>query len=174
MTKKKVSDMLNGYIERAKALGMLDAMSIPPSDIFFDIRSVLKCRWGCEDFSRKSVKCQIRGTTFQERVEMVNRYHHILLLHSHNARDLSHAVLDIERRAFLDGHYFAFGIRYCLLCKECAVDHGEPCPTPKKIRPCDQAFGIDVYKTASHQGLPCEVLQDRKDIQNRYGFVLVD
>jgi len=174
MTKCDNADSFSVYVNMAKALGMLDAICLSPSDIFFDIRAVLKCRWGCEDFSRQSVKCQIRETTFQERVEMVRQYHHILLLHSQNAHDLSTAVLEIERKAFLDGYYFAFGIRYCLLCKDCAVEHEKPCPTPRKIRPCDQAFGIDVYKTARHQGLPCEVLQDKNGIQNRYGFVLLD
>ena len=43
-----------------------------------------------------------------------------------------------------------------------------------KLRPCDQSFGIDVYKTARNLGLPCEVLQSKDDIQNRYGFVLLD
>jgi len=164
---------MNGYIQMARDLGMLNALLITPSDIFFDIRAVMKCRWGCEDFFTQSIKCHIRNTTFQERVEMVSRYSNILLLHSHNARELSVAVLEIERKAFLDGHYFAFGIRYCMLCKECAVQQGRSCPTPNRVRPCDQAFGIDVYKTARRQGLPCDVLQNRDDVQNRYGFVLI-
>ena len=165
---------MNGYVRIARELGMLNALLIAPSDIFIDIRTVMKCRWGCEDFFSQSIKCHIRNTTFQERVEMINRYRNILLLQSHNARELSVAVLEIERKAFLDGHYFAFGIRYCMLCKECAVQHGKSCLTPNKIRPCDQGFGIDVYKTARHHGLPCEVLQNRNDVQNRYGFVLMD
>jgi len=165
---------MNRYIQMAKDLGMLDAFLIAPSDIFFDIRAIMKCRWGCEDFFSQSIKCNVRNTTYQERVEMVSRYSNILLLHSHSARELSVAVLEIERKAFFDGHYFAFGIRYCMLCKECAVKQGRSCPTPNRIRPCDQAFGIDVYKTARHQGLPCDVLQNRDDPQNRYGFVLIN
>ena len=105
---------------------------------------------------------------------MIQRYNHILLLHSQDARQLSIAVLEIERTAFLDGHYFAFAIRTCNLCKVCAVAQGNPCPTPDKVRPCDQSFGIDVYKTARNLGLPCEVLQNKQDIQNRYGFVLLN
>jgi predicted metal-binding protein len=60
------------------------------------------------------------------------------------------------------------------LCKTCAVDQGESCPTPEMVRPCDQSFGIDVYKTVRNQGLPCDVLQNKEDVQNRYGFVLID
>jgi predicted metal-binding protein len=149
-------------------------MIIAPKDIFFDSRAILKCRWGCEYSSAESIKCQTRNTTYQERVEMIKRYDHILLVHSHDASELSSAVLEIERRAFLDGYYFAFAIRTCNLCKVCAVKKGEHCPTPEKVRPCDSIFGIDIYKTARNLGLPCEVLQSKEDTQNRYGLVLLD
>lgn len=80
---------------------------------------------------------------------MVKKYSHILLLHSNSARDVSAAALKIEREAFLDGYYFAFAIRYCYLCDVCSLGKGKDCPFPEKIRPCDQSFGIDVYKTVS-------------------------
>jgi predicted metal-binding protein len=162
------------YIQLAKEMGMVHARQITSCDIVFDIRAILKCRWGCEDYFQESIKCHTRGTTYQERVEMVQRYSNILLLHAHDARTVSQAVLEIERTAFLDGYYFAFAIRSCSLCKVCAVGQGNPCPTPQKVRPCDQSFGIDVYKTVRNAGLPCEVLQTQSDMQNRYGFVLVN
>jgi predicted metal-binding protein len=162
------------YVHLAKELNMVSAKIISPEDIFFDTRAILKCRWGCEDFFEDNIKCDTRNTTFQERVEMVKRYRHILLIHSHDARELSSAVLEMERTAFLDGYYFAFAIRTCNLCKVCAVQKGNPCPTPDKVRPCDQSFGIDVYKTVRNLQLPCDVLQNKNDIQNRYGFVLLD
>jgi len=161
------------YIRLAKELKMANAMIISPKDIYFDIRAILKCRWGCDDYFPESIRCDARGTTYQERVEMIKRYNHILLVHSHDARELSNAVLEIERAAFFDGYYFAFAIRACNLCKVCAVKQADPCPTPEKVRPCDSNFGIDVYKTARNLGLPCEVLQNRDDLQNRYGFVLM-
>jgi predicted metal-binding protein len=162
------------YIDLAKELKMTNAMIISPREIFFDIRAILKCRWGCEDFSDGNIRCQNRGTTYQERVEMVKKYDHILLVHSHDAKELSAAVLEIERRAFLDGYYFAFALRTCNLCSVCTVKQGDPCPTPDKVRPCEASFGIDVYKTSRNLGLPCEVLQNKDDIQNRYGFVLIE
>jgi len=163
------------YVRLAKELNMINAKIVSPKEIFFDIRAILKCRWGCDDyFPENNMRCQTRETTFQERVEMVKGYRQILLLHSHDAGELSEAVLEIERTAFLDGYYFAFGIRTCNLCKMCAVKQGNSCPTPQKIRPCDSSFGIDVYKTARNLGLPCDVLQNKNDVQNRYGFVLID
>lgn len=162
------------YIQLAKGLGMDSAMIISPKEICFDIRAILKCRWGCEDFFQESLRCHARDTTYPERVEMLKKYNHILLVHSHDARALSAAVLEIERTAFLDGYYFAFAIRACNLCEVCATKEGRPCPTPDKVRPCDSRFGIDVYKTARNLGLPCKVLQNKEDIENRYGFVLID
>jgi len=162
------------YIQLAKDLNVAHARLISPSQIYFDIRAILKCRWGCEDYFRENVRCDTRGTTYRERIEMVKRYKSILLVHSHDARELSAAVLEIEKTAFLDGYYFAFAIRTCNLCKVCAIRQSKPCPSPEKVRPCDQSFGIDVYKTARNLGLPCEVLQSKEDVQNRYGFVLID
>jgi predicted metal-binding protein len=161
------------YVDRAKDLNMIDAILITPQDICFDIRAILKCRWGCDDFFQNSIRCHVRDTTYQERIEMVKRYNHILIVHSHDAHELSKAVIDIERMSFLDGYYFAFGIRLCNLCNDCAVKKGHACPTPLKVRPCELSFGIDVYKTARNLGLSCEVLQNKDDIQNRYGFVLL-
>lgn len=89
-------------------------------------------------------------------------------------QQLSQAVREIEKAAFLDGYYFSLGIRPCNLCNDCDVLKGEACPFPKKIRPGDQAFGIDVYKTVRTSGLPIAVLQKEHDIQNRYGFVWID
>lgn len=162
------------YIRIAKEFNMAKAIIISPDDIYFDIRAILKCRWGCEDFFNQTIKCNTRNTSYTERTEMIKVYQSILFLHSHDARELSKAVLEIERMAFLDGYYFSFGIRYCKLCKICAIDQGKSCPTPEKVRPCDQSFGIDVYKTARNLGLPCDVLQNKEDIQNRYGFILIE
>jgi predicted metal-binding protein len=167
-------ERLEKYVKMAGDLGMVHALWIGPQDFCFDRRAVLKCRWGCGDYSQENPRCSTRGTSFEERVAMVKDYMDILLLHCHDAHQLSKAVLEIERSAFLDGYYFAFAIRACNLCAECVVQRGGTCPTPEKIRPCDQSFGIDVYKTARELGLPCEPLQNPDDLQNRYGFVLIE
>ena len=172
--KRRQSTDLDKYVALAKRLKMIDALIISPADICFDLRALLKCRWGCEDFFQRTVKCHDRGTTFEERVKMVKSYSHALLTHSQNARDLSKAVLEIEREAYLDGLYFAFAVRSCNLCRACKVKKGGTCPTPERVRPCEGQFGIDVFKTVRRLGLPCEPLRNKDDVQNRYGFVLLD
>lgn len=38
------------YVSLAQDLKMVKARLITAQEIFFDIRALLKCRWGCEDF----------------------------------------------------------------------------------------------------------------------------
>lgn len=159
------------YIDLALDLNMLNAKIIGPNDMVFDIRTLLKCHWGCENHDNLSFKCQKRNTSFDERHKMITSYKNILLIHSNSGRDISRAALEIERRAFLDGNHLAFAIRYCNLCKACSVDDGKPCVQPLKVRPCEAIFGIDVYETAKRHHLPCYPLQHKDDVQNRYGFV---
>lgn len=159
------------YIRMAFDLKMLNAKIISPAEMTFDRRVRLKCSWGCENHDNRSFKCQERNTSFDERLAMVRSYNNILILHSHDARRSSKAAVAIERRAFLDGNHLAFAIRYCNLCRQCAVDDGKSCVTPLKVRPCEGLFGIDVYETAKQHDLPCHPLKDRDETQNRYAFV---
>jgi predicted metal-binding protein len=162
------------YIQLAKKLKMEDAILITAQQVYFDKRVILKCRWGCEYKGDDNPRCGPRGTTYEERIEIIRCYTHILFLHSHDARELTRAVLEIERAAFLDGYYFASAIRCCCFCGQCILEQGKDCPYPEKIRPCDQLFGIDMYKTARQLGFQCQVLQNKDEQQNRYGLVLID
>ncbi len=161
------------YIDLSKTYKMIHALIISPDQMVFDIRTLLKCHWGCENHDNTSFKCQKRNTNFDERLQMVKSYKHILMVHSNNGSNVSRALLKIERQAFLDGHHLAFAIRHCSLCKTCSVDNGKPCTQPLKVRPCEAIFGIDVYETAKRHNLPCHPLQHKDDVQNRYGFVCI-
>jgi predicted metal-binding protein len=162
---------LEKYVQLAKELGMVDALIISPKQICFDDRVVLKCKWGCE---QKPVKCDPRGTSYSERVEMLKKYKHILLIHAHSGRDVTKALLELERKAFLDGYYLTFAMRYCNFCEECQISKGEACAFPQNVRPCEGLFGVDVIKTVRNLGLPINILKSKDEIQNRYGFLLID
>jgi len=170
----KGDEDLAKYVDLAGKLGLLDALIISPEDMCFDIKSLLKCRWGCDDCYLHRPGQVERGLTYEERLAAIKAYKRVLLVHAHDKRLLNKAVLEIERTAFLDGHYFAFALCHCGLCLECAALKGEACPQPEKVRPCEQAFGLDVYQTARRLGLPCQVLQTKDDVPDRYGFVLID
>ena len=162
------------YVKLAKKLGMIDALIISPTDICFDIRTQLKCAWGCDRQFTTNAKCDNRGISFEERLEMVKQYSAILLMHSHDVQKLSKVILELEKAAFLDGYYFAFALRSCNLCEVCQAIKGNDCIHPEKIRPCESMFGIDIFKTVRKLGLPIEVLQNKEAIQNRYGFLLIE
>jgi predicted metal-binding protein len=68
------------YIQMAKDLKMINARIISSDDIVFDIRAILKCRWGCEDFFKESIKCHTRNTLLEERIAMIKAYRSILLV----------------------------------------------------------------------------------------------
>ncbi len=162
------------YIQLADKNGARQALVISSHDMVFDRRAILKCRWGCEDQSEPHrIKCGSRGIDFKEAQATIHEYEKILLIHGHDHVKLSRIARKIERAAFLDGHYFACAMHSCHLCRTCQIDLGKPCPWPHKIRPCDQSFGIDVYKTVQGLGLPCSPLQLETDIPNRYAFVLI-
>ncbi|NHI94591.1 MAG: metal-binding protein [Candidatus Lokiarchaeota archaeon] len=162
------------YVSLAMQLGMNDAKIISSEAVYFDNRAFLKCRWGCEHSKNQTIKCDTRETTLLERQDMFKKYKNILLVHSHDAVELTKALLEIERVAFLDGHYFAFAIRYCNYCSSCNILNGNACPHPDKVRPCEQLFGIDVFKTVKELGYSIKVLTKKDEIQNRYGFVLIN
>lgn len=163
------------YREMALNSGAVQALLIGPGDLVFDKRALLKCRWGCEfNGLADSQKCGNRGLGFEKGREMITAYKHIMVVHAHDARQLSLTLLEIERQAFLDGLYFSFTLRACNFCKKCQVEVGRECIDPVKIRPCEQAFGLDVYKTVNNLGLPCYPLRNKDEQQNRYGFALLD
>lgn len=162
------------YVDLAKEMGLSNAVPLKPEQVCFDPRAIMKCRWGCMDYKNHGIKCGSRGLSFEQCRDLVNSYQNILLLHGHDARQLSQVVLAVEAAAFRDGNHFAFGIRTCNLCKVCVVEQGKDCIQPEKVRPCDQAFGIDVFRTVKQLELPLQVLLSKDETLNRYGFVLIN
>jgi predicted metal-binding protein len=165
---------IDKYATIAKKFNIKDILLITPGQIVFDIRAILKCRWGCSYSKNKSIKCETHDISIEERKQIINSYDKIILLHNNNAKELTHACLEIEKELFLDGYYFAFTLRTCNYCDNCNTKSGKECLYPEKVRPCEEMFGIDVYKTITNLGLPIRVLKNKGDVENRYGFVLIE
>ena len=68
------------YIQLAKDLGMTNALLITLDDIVFDIRAILKCRWGCEELSETNIRCHTRNTSSDERLAMIKKYKNIRIV----------------------------------------------------------------------------------------------
>ncbi|HWQ58016.1 MAG TPA: DUF2284 domain-containing protein, partial [Clostridia bacterium] len=75
---------------------------------------------------------------------------------------------------YLDGHYFAFSLSDCSLCRTCAAAENAPCRFAHMARPAFHSVGIDVFKTVHGFGLPLSPLADQeKDEQNWYSAVFI-
>ena len=161
------------YIQMARRMGAAHAVAIDASDIVLDSRTYLKCMYGCKDWGKNwtcpSAPGAVRPWEFGN---MLKRYKKAVLVHCTDKKLSQKISIKLEKEAFLDGHYFAFSMSDCALCKGCAWP--APCRNPREARPSMQALGIDVYATARRQGLPISVLRDEHAPQNWYSLVLME
>jgi len=166
---------MNKYVKLAKELGATNAVKFNIEDIVFDPRVVLKCIFGCSDYGRNHT------CPYQKSPLTMDEYHAIFKHFSwgiiigckdkHVSQKISY---EIERQAYLDGHYFSFSLSDCGLCKECAKVHDRCCNVPTKARPAFHAVGIDVFKTVHKFDLPLNVLVTKDDEANWYSAVFVE
>lgn len=166
----------DSYIDRALSMGAADAVPFLIEQIAFDSRTLLKCLYGCADWGRNHT-CPSRpgNPKIAEYREMFSRYRWGVVIHAHD-KGLSQKIsFEIERKAFVDGYYFAFSLSDCALCKRCAATENAPCRNVRRARPAFHSIGIDVFKTVRDLGLPIQTLYDPEtEEQNWYSAVFVE
>lgn len=164
------------YLEFARAqAGVIDARLIGADEVVFDPRTILKCMYGCTGWNNSWVCPSAPGGLRPWEAEPIfRRYRAVVLIHTHDKRASHDASLAVERRAFVDGLYFAFSLSDCALCQECTHRAGEPCRFPKQARPAAQGVGIDVFATVNRLGLPLKTLAGPEEEQNWYSFVFLE
>ncbi len=170
-------ESIKSYVEKALAMGAVDAVPFSVEDIAFDPRVRLKCLYGCSTWGHCHT-CPSRPyyPTLAEFHDMFSRYEWGLMIHTHERGLGQEIALAIEGRAFADGYYFAFALApgECMYCKTCAAEENKPCRIPKKARPPIYSVGIDVFQTVRNLGLPIQTLWDAEhDEQNRYAAVFI-
>ena len=163
------------YIALAKTMGAENVVKFDITDIEFDPRVILKCIFGCTTYG-KNHTCPFQKSplTMEEYKQTLLHYKHGIIIHCKDAKLSQNISYAVERQAFLDGHYFAFSLSDCGLCKECSRIHGKNCNVPMKARPAFHAVGIDVFKTVHKFGLPLAVAQTKDDDINWYSAVFID
>ena len=168
MDAKQLCDM-------AVELGAAHAVPFKLDDIAFDSRTLLKCMYGCEDWGRLHT-CPSRPGSLKpwEYRRILEHYAWGVIVHAHKRSVSQNVSYALEREAFLEGHYFAFSLSDCGICRECAGKRGEPCVDPVKARPAFHSVGIDVYKTVHAFGLPLETLRSEDEERNWYSAVFVE
>ncbi|MCE5238777.1 DUF2284 domain-containing protein [bacterium] len=163
---------LKQFVNRAVALGAVEAKVIDPASIVTAAWVRWKCQYGCGCYG-SNLCCPPHSPTPERTRALVDCYRRALLVHCQPGQNVKALVVTLERELFLAGHYqaFALGAGPCSLCKECTLDQ---CVHAAETRPAMEACGIDVFATARGNGFPIEVVTDRTCEQNYYGVVLVD
>lgn len=137
------------YIDCAKALGAEWAKIGSVSDISFDPRVLLKCRYGCERYGRDHMcPSSAKTPSYDEFKDMLSRYKRFVFIAAKTPGAAQRASLAVERLAMKDGSYLAFAMHDCALCESCAAETDEPCRHPRDARPPLLSAGIDVLATA--------------------------
>ncbi len=171
------TDRFEKYQELALAAGAAEAKLIPARDIVIAEWVGLKCRYGCPGYDKRHT-CPPRTPTPSEFARVLADYRHALL-YVHEGKlvtkqriDLHQSLADLERTAFLDGFYKAFGLGAgpCRMCEIC--DLTSRCKHPYVARPSMESCGIDVYATCRKAGIRLEVVT-REDGDPRFVHLLL-
>jgi predicted metal-binding protein len=163
------------YTALALELGADHAVAFTIDQIVFDSRTILKCMFGCSDWGFGHT-CPSRkgGLMPWEFKPIFETFKNGIIIHSTDKKVSQDVSYEIERQAFMDGHYFAFSMSDCANCEKCTGFSGNRCANPKKARPAFHSVGIDVFKTVRQFGLPIETLKTRDEPQNWYSAVFIE
>ena len=176
------TSMLERFFQEA---GLTDYRWLHPCEIVIEEWVRFKCTWGCHEYGRRAncppnqpsvAECErfVRGYS----VGAVFHFSRVISTDEENtewAKRLNHALVEAERTVFLAGYYKAFAIYIdpCCICGECAGSKIE-CRNRMKSRPGADSLGIDVYATVRKLGYPIQVVAERGQLVNKYGFVLIE
>ncbi len=198
----------------AEEAGALTAI-VRPCDVVVSEWVRFKCRYGCKGYA-KHLSCPPYAPTPNETRRLLSEYSHAMLLRFDGVPGRSEArpedvpedfhpwykdlilwvnitVHRLEKTAFYDGYYkaFGFGAYPCIYCDRCVAEETEgtvdesfrrKCRNMDRVRPSMEAAGMDVFATAKKVGweistIPCKDLEygmvTRFDFRS-VGLLLID
>jgi predicted metal-binding protein len=175
---------LEKYCRLALEAGATHAKQVSPASVVTAHWVRLKCQFGCPGYGR-GYCCPPRTPTPDETRAILDSYQRAILFHiqvpdmpkkEKHYQEYFEALVELEGEIFKDGFYkaFVFLAGPCRLCKKCGALEDQPCAFPWKARPCMEACGMDVYKTARDNGFFIEPLRERSDTNNEYCLMMVD
>ena len=166
--------MTQGYealLKKAEDMGA-EARLIASGQVFFDPRSFLKCRFGCNRWGRFWTCPPNLDISYEQFQEAYNLYSHVLVLKTSDPQKGQEVALAMEKEAMLEfGSSFAFALVLCVQCEECA--YPDPCRYPHLARPSADAYGIDIGKTLEPLGFNLEFDPEGKLLPAWYAMVLL-
>jgi predicted metal-binding protein len=141
----------------------------------------LKCQFGCSGFGKR-LCCPPHTPTPEQMQRVLSAYRRAVIYsypcssagYRRKQRRMHRLIAELERVAFLDGYYKAFGLGAgpCRLCAECNVTGR--CEHPYEARPSMESCGIDVYATARGSGIPLEVVTRANASSRHINLLLLD
>jgi predicted metal-binding protein len=172
-----VQESLNDLSCLAIKLGAADAKLIKAGDIIVSDWVRLKCQYGCGGY-RKRLTCPPYSLKPEESKRIPEGYEWAMLSKFDPRRpdcewrSPHEAAVELEREAFPEGYYSAFGLACgpCPYCDECNL---EKCVHPDLARPSMEACGTDVYATVRRAGFDLEVVKSRDEKPTYFGLLLV-
>lgn len=176
MKKKSVSEIqrhLRKLEAHAKKIGAVTAKRIRVEQVVVDERVYYKCLYGCPSYD-SSKMCPPNTPLPRDFEEALRKYRWGIIVKT-RPHEINDVVVEMERQAFLLGHYLALGLRGgpCMLCEEC-TDPDETCRHPEKARPSMEALGIDVFATLKNAGISIGLKKDTEDEWFFHGLILVE
>ena len=163
-------------IKYAYELGAVDAKKFEIDELVFDCRTLLKCMFGCKEWGF-GLTCPSANphVTMEQYEKMIRKYKYGIIIHANNKKPSHDISFKLEKKAFLDGYYFAFSMSDCAQCKICAGFSREQCRNKSKARPAFHSLGIDLYATVKKFDLPLYPLKENDQrTENWYSAILVE
>jgi len=172
------------YLEKAKNNGVSWAKIVHPKNVVAAEWVRLKCQYGCNRYGT-CLTCPPFSPTPEYTRKMLEYYSKALIMiydihplpketERRQRRKMRKDIASLEREAFLDGYYKAFGMASgpCNICPTC--DIGQPCKFEDLGRPSMEACGIDVYATLANVGYKLEVVKSFDQLWHYGGLILID
>lgn len=178
-------DMINELAKYAEEKGATEVKTIKTIIVGPWVRQ--KCQFGCPEFG-KHFNCPPFTPTHAATSLILTHYLNRVLfefadLSERKGQEQARQVmLELEKRAFLAGHYKAFSYAGgpCRLCEKCVaaeIEHAtiadsKLCRHPESLRPSMESCGIDVYATARAADLEIEVIKSKDQHFKSFGLLL--
>ena len=160
-------------IERSLALGAHDAKLIDTSQIVFDPRSHIKCRFGCGRWGKFWTCPPHLSLSMEAFMNAFQQYKQAIIIMTADPMEGQKVAVAMEKEAMLShGCTYAFALALCVQCEKCA--YPEPCQFPHLARPTMDAYGVDVGKTVEPLGFKVELEKEGKLLPAWYSMVLLD
>ncbi|MCF8144544.1 MAG: DUF2284 domain-containing protein [Deltaproteobacteria bacterium] len=154
-------------------LGAQEAKLIDTTQIVFDPRSHLKCRFGCNRWGKFWTCPPHLNLSLESFMQAFSKYSKGIIIKTTTPKRGQEVALAIEKEAMLGfGMSFAFAMALCVLYEECA--YPAPCQFPHLARPSMDAYGIHIEQTVKPLGFKVAFDNSGKLIPAWYTMVLFD